>query len=528
MTERGRVGLALAVIVLAATALRFWGLGYGLPNLMARPDEELTTGKALELSLGHIRDPGVSPYPSLVYYLDAFALSSWRRAGVFLGAYGDTEGFLVDLAVRHPGLHFTICRVVGALLGAATVPAVFLAGFHGYRRRSVGLLASLLVGVNFLHARDSHFATVDVPMTFFVTVAMAFALRGAGTLSRRDILTSAFFGGLAASAKYNAVVVALCPAVAAAHNLLGRTAEARRKALVTLVLVGVVTAVTFALTSPYCVLRWRDVSHGLARTKALLFGNPGPPAWQVHLSTTLPGAFGWPGFVLALAGFVRAVWKRRPADLVVLAFVVPCFISMAGITWVLPRYPIPLVPPLALLAAEAALSPAAKWRAPWLAAAGLAAALPPLVKIVSYDRLATQADTRVLAAEWVAANVSPRTRIAVCRGYGAPAVNADHRRPPAFKPAEVPCTVDAIRGTGASYVIVHDHPQVRFFHPSDAVLRWLGAEARPVAVFDPFRKGAEDAFFFGSDAFYIPYSGFGAVERGGPIVTIWRLVNVGS
>lgn len=107
-------------------------------------------------------------------------------------------------------------------------------------------------------------------------------------------------------------------------------------------------------------------------------------------------------------------------------------------------------------------------------------------------------------------------------------MNADHRRPPAFKVKEVPCTADAIRGTGAPYVITHDHPQVRYFHPSDAVLRWLAAEAKPVATFDPFRSdGAAGAFFYSGDAFYLPYSGLDAVDRGGPIVTIWRRNDAG-
>ena len=232
------------------------------------------------------------------------------------------------------------------------------------------------MGVNYLHARDSHFATVDVPMTFFITLSIAFALRFVGTRSRTDALASALFAGLATSAKYNAALVILGLAVAATHDLRRRPAEAWRRAAVTLLLAGLVMVLAFALTSPYAALQWQGVVQGLVRQRRVLFGGPGVPAWRIHLLETLPGAFGWPGFVAVIVGLLRAIWKRRPSDLVLLAFVVPVFASMAGMTWVLPRYPLLLVPPLAMLAAEATLSLPGR-RAVWLVAAGVLLVLPP-------------------------------------------------------------------------------------------------------------------------------------------------------
>lgn len=525
MSDGRRTGAALAGIVLGAAMLRVWGLGYGLPHTLARPDEERIVGKALEISLGRISDPGPFPYPHLVYYTNSLALTAWREIGVAVGAYADTDDFLLDLKLRHPGLQYRICRAMGALFGTGTVLATFAAAFHGYRRRNVAILAALLVAVNHLHVRDSHYGTVDVPMTFFVTLALAFALRAGGTRSLRDALLSALFAGLAASAKYNAAIVILALVVAVGQRLRSSSDPGRwRQALTTLSLAAVVMCAAFAATSPHFVMNWREALHGLLRERHALFGGAGTPAWKIHLATTFPGAFGWPGFLVGTFGLVRALSKRRLSDLMLLAFVVPAFASIAQITWVVSRYGLPFVPPLAILAAETTLSLVPPRRLTLLGLVILALALPPLVNSATYDRLAAREDTRVQAANWVASNLPPRSRIAVCRGYGAPAVNDDHRRPPAFKPQEVPCTVEGIRGSHAPYVIVHDHPQVRFFYPSDAALRWLGANARPVAVFDPFRKDtARRAFFYEGDAFYIPYAGLGAVERGGPIVTIWRL-----
>ncbi len=525
MTLQGRVRSGLLAVALGGAALRFWGLGYGLPHPTARPDEEFMAGKALQISLGRMLDPGAFPYPDLLYYVDALVLSAWRNAGHLVGAYGSTDDFLRDVAVYRPALHYRICRSVGALFGMATLLVTFGAAFHAYRRWSVSLLAALLVAVNFLHARDSHFATVDVPMTFFVTLAIAFSLRSGATKSRRDVLLSAFCAGLATSAKYNAGLVILCPVVAAGRDLFRPVAQVERwRILATLAMAVGAMAAAFALTSPYCVLHLTDVLGGLGDTQRVLFAGSGLPAWKVHLRTTLPGAFGWPGFVAVLVGVVRATWKRRPSDLVLLAFIIPTFASMGEMTWVLPRYLMSMVPALAILAAEATLSFLLLARAGWVAVAVLALTLPPLWNIISYDRLAARQDTRVQAADWVAENLPPRSRVALCRGYGAPAVNDDHRRPPAFKPEIVPCSIGAIRETGARYVVIHDHPYVRFFLPAQDVVPWLKANGRLLVTFDPFRAGTGiTPYFFGGDAFYLPYSGFAAVERGGPIVTIWDL-----
>ncbi|HEY7513216.1 MAG TPA: phospholipid carrier-dependent glycosyltransferase [Vicinamibacteria bacterium] len=515
----------LAGLVASAAALRVWGIGSGLPHPVARPDEELLVGKALQISVGRLADPGDFNYSHLVYYLHALALFAYRTWGRLVGSYGSTEDFLVDVAVRHPGVQYLVCRSLVACLGTATVLATHAAAFHAYRRRGVAFLASALVAANYLHARDSHFGTVDVPMTLFVTLALAFALRATGTQARRDVLPSGLFAGLATSAKYNAGVVILCVFVALSPRLFqAREPRQRLNAVATLILACATAALAFAVTSPFCVLRFGDVLRGLVVQEKALFRGPGTPAWSVYLGTTLPGAFGGLGYLAAAAGLARALWKRRPSDRVLLVLVAATFASMAGMTWVVPRYPLPMVPALAVLAAEASLALVPSGRAALATALGVLLAASPLARTLAYDRLASRADTRLLAAEWVAAHLPPRSAILVCRGYGAPAINDDHRRPPAFKPRLVPCRVGAIEEGEARYVVTHDHPVVDFFRLPDDTKAWLEARARRLATFDPFRAGARvSPYFYPQDAFYLPWSGFAALERGGPIVTIWEL-----
>ena len=525
MIRGGATTVTVGALTILAAWLRLWGLDYGLPHPVARPDEELVVGKSLQMSLGRIGSPGDYNYPHLVYDVHAFALAAYRYAGLATGRYSATEDFLEDIAVRRPGLQYLICRRVTVAFGVATVFAAGLAAFQAYGRRSVALLAALLVAVNFLHARDSHYGTVDIPMTFFVTLSLAFALRAARTQGRRDYVLAGLFAGLATSAKYNAGVVLVGTLVAALPRLWRPAEEGdRRGAIGSLFLSLAAMSGAFAATSPACLVHFDQVMKGLVAQREALFGGPGAPAWMTHLTVTLPGAFGWPGYAVAVAGTVRALWRRRTADVLFLAFLAPTFATMATMTWVLGRYTLPMVPPLAILASETLLACLPGGARVVLALATAALAVPPLVSIVKYDHLAAQPDTRLLAAEWVSDNLSPRSRVLVCRGYGAPVINSDHRRPPAFKPEIIPCRVEAIRDAGIRYLVTHDHPYVQYFRPTDDVRAWLAANAQPAVVFDPFKKTSSvTPYFYARDAFYLPYAGFDAVERGGPVITIWDL-----
>jgi hypothetical protein len=65
----------------------------------------------------------------------------------------------------------------------------------------------------------------------------------------------------------------------------------------------------------------------------------------------------------------------------------------------------------------------------------------------------------------------------------------------------------------------------------DGFERWLVEHARPLAVFDPFVRGSgretSRPYFYTGDGFYLPLTGLGAMERGGPILTIWDLKGSG-
>ena len=247
-----------------------------------------------------------------------------------------------------------------------------------------------------------------------------------------------------------------------------------------------------------------------------------PTAFEVHLLHTLPGGLGWPLFLAGLAGMARAVWLRRAEDAVWLSFLVVFFVVIGPVRWVVPRYVLPLVPLLVVSAASFVF--AAFPRSRLLAtAAVLVLALPTLARAVQYDLRASRQDTRVVAADWIAARLPARSRIALCDGYGAPVLHGNRPGRVPFLPKRVACSPEEIASTRSSYVVTHEHPVLGWSAPVGRARDMLGDRWRAVAVFDPFAGAREGpAYYFVGDAFYMPYTGLDTVTRGGPIVTVWE------
>ena len=513
---RGALGLALVL----ASLLRLWGLDYGIPHPTIRPDEERLVGRAQTIFATGNWHPGSFFYPSLPFYLDALALHAYYGTGKLLGRYDEPRDFLLDIAVTRPGLHYRISRAVSAAAGVATILAAYALSLAAYRRPRAGLLAAFSLAVCHVHVRDSHFATVDVLAALFVTLSLAYASRASEAATARNFALAGLFAGLAISSKYNAGLVVIPIGVAALYR--------GREGLSRLALAAAVSAAAFALTSPYVLLRLGGVRSDMSFLEDYLYRSGDLALWD-HLKLTFPRGLGWPLYVASALGLARALVRRRAADVVLLSFAIPFLVLISSVRISFPRYVLPVVPLLLVLAADLVASLAERISSsPVRLIVSVASALvllgPTLLDSAAFDRIAAREDTRLQAASFISETFEPQTTIHVCRGYGAPAINDDRRRPPAFVLEEADCIAETSIPRDADFLVTHEHRELRFspIHPSLA--RWLHEHGQTIAAFDPYRRGAGvKPVFFPSDAFYIPFAGLEAVERGGPIVRIWKL-----
>lgn len=425
--ERLRAGRAvawatLATVLLAALALRLWGIGTGLPYVYNVDEAAHFVPRAVAMSSGGL-DPHyfVNP-PALTYLLHA----------VFVLAFGGGSGTIGELA-NHRDTVFLLARVVVAALGVLAVWLLYLLGARLFEDRRIGLLAAALEAVAFLPVFYGHFALNDAP----TLVPLTLALLGSALILRRgrsrDYALAGIGLGLACASKYTAGIV-LLPLLAAAwlrHRDDRRTdaqgADAYApigRSLVLIALAGACAVAAFLLANPYALLDFHRFHTDLAHQSALsdeAQGKLGAPRQGgiVYYLWSLTWGLGWVPTLAALGGAL-AIWRRHARAGWLLVPPVIAFGAFMGLQsryygrWLLPLFPI-----LCLLAAYFAIelvrASAARMprtaAGPLLALGAAALLVQGAVYSVHDDLVLSRADTRASARAWMLAHVPRGARI---------------------------------------------------------------------------------------------------------------------
>jgi len=368
----------------------------------------------------------------------------------------------------------------------------------------------------------------------------------------RPLLLNGIALGMATSLKYNGALV--FAGIAAAQTLRGRAEGVRwQRLLARLTVTGVVGLVTLALTSPFLVLDPGMTQHGLGYIFAHLGRATAPAIGWVQLSRAL-----WYGIdpvlvLLAIVGVGYAAWRRQPADLIVLTFLIVYFLLIGAGGSVFLRYADPMIPLLLLLggralAALVALTSRGRPRQLALGVALVLIMVAPLIHDLRYDLLIQQTDTRTLAFDWLAAHLPPGSRAAVPymagpshdqamidsgkHSHGATdlyvASFLDSRLESQYTIRELThddlqlTALDSFRREGITYVVVgYETPGTGCgtLSPLEQALR---AEGAPLATFSP-TNGCPDSVFDPIDTYYVPLAGYGGWVRPGPQIRIYRL-----
>jgi hypothetical protein len=482
-----------------------------------------------------VLNPHFADWPHLYFYVSAAWLAPWRLVGL----------------VSDPASGYLGVRVLDALLGSLTVLLVFEFGRRAYGWLA-GFLGAAALAVAFLHVRDSHFGTLDIPLTLACVGTLYIAYRTIHSRAMRTLLINGIALGVAASLKYNGALV--FAGIAAAQTLRARAELIRwPRLLARLALIGVVGVVTLALTSPFLVLDPGKTAHGIGYIFAHLGRATAPAIGWVQLSLAL-----WYGIdpvlvLLAVVGVAYAAWRRQPADVIILTFLLVYFLLIGAGRSVFLRYADPMIPPLLLLggrALAALVDLAAQGRARRLAlaAALVLVAVAPLVHDVRYDLLIQQTDTRTLAFDWLAEHVPAGSRAAVpymagpahdqamidsgAHSHGATdpyiASFLDSRLETQYTIRELTrddlqlTSLDSLRKEGIVYVVIgYETPGTgcRALSPLEQTLR---AQGPPLASFSP-TNGCPDSVFDPIDTYYVPLAGYGGWVRPGPHIRIYRL-----
>jgi 4-amino-4-deoxy-L-arabinose transferase-like glycosyltransferase len=379
-------------------------MGYGLPYALLNPDEQSIVPRAWEMTHGGGLDPGWYDYPSLVMEL------------------------LAPFQVGLDEPAYLAARLVTVAVGVAGVAAAWWLGARAYGPLA-GFVAAGFTAVATTHIAYSRTAVTDVPFTTLATGSLALLV------SRRLELAGAA-AGLATAAKYPGAVL-LVPLVVAGWRERGRLGVA----------IGF-GALAFVAASPFVLVHagaaWADASRVSERARKGWLGFEDDGSAPVAFADRLWEGLG-PAVLVAVAGLVLALIRRRQADLVLASFGLAYFATLLPLDAHFDRYVLPLVPVLGALAGSIrALAPIT-----------LLLLVVPLTWSIRDTCDLTRTDTREAAQAWIERRVPVGDRVA-----------ADPSAPPFDRPAlrfELPAPwqepdprrdVARLRRRGIDYVIV--------------------------------------------------------------------------
>jgi hypothetical protein len=357
LAVRGRAALAVRsraawgglAVLAVAVPLRVATIGFGLPAL-THPDEGPNVRVGDTMSYDADWNPHRFNYPSMLY--DTIAVFA-RLNGWMTGRNGPASDHtqmqnLGTGMTSEPNL-FLALRAFSSLLSLAICLLVYLVVLRVTGRVLAALLAGLLLAVSPIMVSNAVFISPDTYSGLFSAVALAGAL---GVLRRGRLpyyLVAGAGTGLAAAAKYNAVVVAV--AVIAAHLIRHGRSSWRRPAIL---LSGAAAIVLFTLVTPAVLLDYRNLREGaLFEVHHYARGHPGSEGgalWYVTHALRPD--------LLLLAGAVLSIACLRSRHRREVAVVLPFVVAYAGLLSVqvvhFARNLLPVLPGLAMLAGFAA------------------------------------------------------------------------------------------------------------------------------------------------------------------------------
>jgi len=300
-------------------------------------------------------------------------------------------------------------------------------------------------------------------------------------------------------------------------------------------------AIIFSFTSPYVYLNsdkfWTDINYIRSYSGEGQIGISAQhmlSGWEWILGFGLRYATGSLLGVLAVAGLfwvVHCAWQRREQRrlLIIPAYVVAVVSLYLWGEVLIFRYMAILMPVLCVTAAAITVSTARRllsYRGALAAASIVLAlsALDPVQRLISFNILAAEPDTRQQARQWIEENVRSRYPLVV-RG------RLKYTRPQVSRRWTFVSFEQFLRGRGRQvvfddvFIIVDSHEIAAYSPPPPAAIGALiEEEGELVASFSPFVDGdAGAAVFDQSDAFYYPVAGFDAVSRPGPHIAIYRV-----
>lgn len=256
----------LLLIFTLSLALRYVGMWHSFPQIL-HPDEPTIVQSALGIRFDI--NPHHFDWPHLYIYLNYFAymiFAYFRDTAVVLNLKPLLSS-IFPLMWNDDLIFYLITRFLTATFGALTIFPIYLAARNLFSK-NVALFSALVIALAPFHVWHSQYSLSDVPMAFLVAWVVYFSTQIFLHNNTKYYIYAGIFVGLAASTKYNGVLV--CITVVLAHLLrLYSTSSGYKgfisgifslKQMLNLFLAGLTSILMFFIGTPFALLDYSTFS----------------------------------------------------------------------------------------------------------------------------------------------------------------------------------------------------------------------------------------------------------------------------
>jgi 4-amino-4-deoxy-L-arabinose transferase-like glycosyltransferase len=417
----------IAGILFLALAVRVWSLDFGLPYIY-HPDEPLYVPIAQDMFKRGDWNPHSFVFPSLFFDINALAYLPFYLLGNITGAFhspADIAGPMMlttGVGISPSPSTFLLGRGVSLLFGLGAVALVYVIGRRLTGSTMVGLLGALLMAISPGNVQHSRYITPDVIQVFFILLAFWGAVLVFQRGKLRDYILAGLGVGLAASGKYNGVLIGL--ALVGAHFLRHGWRGVREPRFY---LALALAPVAFFLTTPYALFDMEAFITGL-RSEAEHYstGHIGMDGDTLKWYLDYLWVTGGPIGLLALVEAGRGMYLRLKPVILLSIFPLVYFVFINSFAVRNDRTALPLTPFMYLLASSLLVMLARRLvrhtyqqRARVAIALGVAAlaalsiAFPVVAMVETTNSFLERVESREIARVWIEENVPEGSTVAI-------------------------------------------------------------------------------------------------------------------
>lgn len=443
----------LATLVLAGI-VRYWGIDFGQPNPLSRPDEQGVTQFTVGFFSGDL-NPHNFYYGSFYYYILFAFFGLYYLLGLIGGKFNTTSDIFWDYRLNPTNLHL-INRYFSAFWGVATVFVTYKIAKRFFDRKT-GLVSAFFLALVHLHVRDSHFGVTDVTNTFLIVCSTFFIIKSYQDKRLINYILAGIMAGLSTSTKYVGAMLFLPMIIVHYFNLRDENTKESystdnghtrkhsksktqksikynpfpvKKILLDsrIVLFTIALIFAFFLGTPFSILDFSKFSSDLE----LVFGTIKTTAkghmielhgvkhyiylgrgWWYHLRYTFLLGLGWSLYLSSIIGVATLIKKNPKKAAILFSFPLLYYIFSGKGYVVFLRYTITLIPFLCIggalgvdfLSSKVALLFKTPRKDAIFSLLTILIILPSVSNVIKSNSLLTKKDNRLIAAEWINQNI---------------------------------------------------------------------------------------------------------------------------